>query len=73
MNIIKVIVDALSNPDGAYDRMLEMGVPSEVIDQVLALNRDRNVAITDLFIEKNRQCVTFVVSEDPLPNVYFKQ
>jgi hypothetical protein len=64
MNIIELIADALQTPEGAYDRMLEMGVQQQVIDHVLALNRDKSVTITDDFPDDGRgRCITFLVRE----------
>lgn len=44
MNIIELIADALQCPDGAYDRMIAMGVQPDVIDAILALNWGDNSA-----------------------------
>lgn len=66
MNIIELIADALQNPEGAYDRMLGMGVQHDVIDHILALNRDKSVEVTDDFsnadTEGHERCITFLVS-----------
>ena len=40
MHLLEIIADAMENPEGAYDRMLEMGVQHDVIDNILALSRD---------------------------------
>jgi hypothetical protein len=39
MHLLKIIADVLEEPNGAWDRMLAMGVQQEVADHVLALVR----------------------------------
>lgn len=45
MNLLQLIADMIEAPDGAYDRLIGYGVPTQVIDGILALQRD-DLAIT---------------------------